>query len=362
MASDEDYMRQALELARRGLGRTSPNPAVGALLVKDGKIIGRGYHEKAGENHAEINALDDAGEAANGSTMYVTLEPCRHYGKTPPCVDAIKKAGISRVVMAMRDPNPVAEGGLEELQESGIKTEVGIMEDESKRLNEAYLKYVEKKMPFVIIKSAMSADGKIATKAGESKWLTGDDARRYVHEMRGKVDAVMVGVNTVIKDDPLLTCRAPGGRNPIRVVVDSKLRTPSHAQILNKDAKTIILTTKHAPTPSMTRAESPHVKVLVVDGKDEEVDLKKAMRALAGENITSIMIEGGGEINASALRAGIVDKILFFIAPKIIGGKGSVNIVGGGGVDSIREAIQLENMSITKIGADYLLEAYVKNV
>lgn len=362
MASDEDYMRQALELARRGLGRTSPNPAVGCILVKDGKIIGRGYHEKAGQNHAEVNALDDAGEAAEGSTMYVTLEPCRHYGKTPPCVDAIKKAGIHRVVMAMRDPNPVARGGLEELQGSGIKTEVGIMEKESKRLNEAYLKYAEKKMPFVMIKSAMSADGKIATKAGDYKWVSGKESRNYVHEMRGKVDAVMVGVNTVIKDDPLLTCRTPGGRNPIRLVADSGLRIPITAQVLNKDARTIILTTRNAPAPKVRAVESKGAKVLMVGDKEGHVNLREAMRDLADEGVQSIMIEGGGTLNASALEAGVVDKILFFIAPKIIGGKGAVSIVGGSGVEKLSDSIRLEDMTVTKVGEDFLIEAYVKNV
>ncbi len=359
MTSDEQYMREAIELAKKGLGKTSPNPAVGCLIVKNGEIVGRGFHEKAGEDHAEVNALFEAGEKAIGSDMYVTLEPCCHQGKTPPCTDAIIKSGIARVVVAAEDPNQKVCGkGLAELHRAGIRVQPGVLENESKMMNEMYEKFVTTKQPFVIVKAALSADGKLSANDGTSKWITGEEARMAVHKLRSEVDAVIVGIETVFKDNPHLTCRLPEGKNPQRIIVDSTLKIPYDANVFDKEAETIIATTHNAPINRITALRTRGIRVIVIDGKGAKVDLKMLLKELAADEITSIMIEGGGELIGSAFDAKIVDKVMLFIAPKIIGGSGTT--IGGQGVGSINESIQLEKVEMKQIGEDFLLVGYPK--
>ena len=329
----------ALHLARKGAGKVNPNPLVGAVIVNDGKIIGKGYHESYGKAHAEINAFKDAEtELIEGSTMYVTLEPCSHYGKTPPCVDQIIENRIKRVVIGMVDPNPLVSGkGVKKLQEAGIDVTVGILEDKCKKLNEVFIKYITKKKPFVVLKTAMSLDGKISTTSGESKWITDKEARENVHILRNELTAIMIGIDTVIIDNPELTCRIPNGRNPIRIVVDSNLRIPYDSKILQtaKKFKTIIATTEKA------RKEKIH--------KLKDLGI-----------IDSILLEGGSTLNYSALESGIVDKILVYIAPKIIGGMKSKTPVGGSGISHLKDAFKVRELSTSIIGKDILLQGYIE--
>ncbi len=350
-------MREALNLARKGLGRTSPNPAVGCLIVKSGKIVGSGFHEKAGEAHAEVKALEGAREQARSATMYVTLEPCCCEGRTPPCTDAIIEAGVNRVVIASEDPNPKVSGrGIAQLSRAGIEVEKGILEMEAREMNEAYEKFITTKQPFVIAKAALSADGKMSAADGSSRWITGEEARSAVHDLRAQVDAVMVGIETVLKDDPELTCRTCEGKNPIRIVADSRLRIPADAKILNNDAKTVIATTNQAPMDRIEALRKRGKRVVVVDDVDGEVDLKKLLGELVSEEITSIMVEGGGELIGSALDAGIVDKVMFFISPKIISGSGAV--ITGRGAKNIKDATRLERVEMKRVGEDFLLLGY----
>ena len=343
-SEDEKYVKIALELAKRSKGMTSPNPCVGAVIVKDGKVAGKGFHRFAGGPHAEIYALRQAGKKAEGATMYVSLEPCSHHGRTPPCTDAIIRSGIKRVVAAIKDPNPVNNGrGLRILGRRGIKTRVGFLETEARELNEDFIKYITKKMPFVTVKVAQSLDGKIATRTGDSKWITGDKAREFVHKLRSEHDAVMVGAGTVLKDDPLLTARVRGKRvkQPLRIILAGRTRIPYKARILNSiGGNVVIAATKE---------------------KNGRVDIKSLLRELAKRQITSVLIEGGGETVASALEAGVVDKIYFFMAPKIIGGRKATTSVEGEGAEKAGKAIRLKNMSFRKIGDDIMIEGYVIN-
>ncbi|KUK64729.1 MAG: Riboflavin biosynthesis protein RibD [Desulfotomaculum sp. 46_80] len=367
--SDQDmlYMGRALELARLGRGKTSPNPMVGAVVVKDGQVAGEGYHHKAGSPHAEIIALDNAGEKAKGATLYVNLEPCSHYGRTGPCANAVVEAGISRVVIAMSDPNPLVCGkGISYLEQRNVEVATGVLEDEALLLNEVFIKYITTGRPFVILKAAMSLDGKIAAHTGDSRWVTGPEARSRVHVLRSLYDAVLVGINTVLADDPLLTVRLPDekGRNPIRIVVDSVARIPVNSLVLSQlaEAPTIIVTTGSAGAQKIARLKKTGAEVLVVPGDGPRVDLKWLMAELARQEITSVMIEGGGEINASALESGLVDKIIWFIAPKIVGGRLSPSPVGGSGVSLMAETRQIENLTVTRFGEDICLEGYLKKL
>ncbi len=296
----------ALHLARKGAGKVNPNPLVGAVIVNDGKIIGKGYHESYGKAHAEINAFKDAEtELIEGSTMYVTLEPCSHYGKTPPCVDQIIENRIKRVVIGMVDPNPLVSGkGVKKLQEAGIDVTVGILEDKCKKLNEVFIKYITKKKPFVVLKTAMSLDGKISTTSGESKWITDKEARENVHILRNELTAIMIGIDTVIIDNPELTCRIPNGRNPIRIVVDSNLRIPYDSKILQtaKKFKTIIATTEKARKEKIHKLKDLGIIVIETKSKNEKVDLKDLMHKLGNQNIDSILLEGGFNIKLLSLR------------------------------------------------------------
>ncbi|MBP2644812.1 MAG: ribD [Firmicutes bacterium] len=363
MDQDYEYMQVALTLARRATGRTSPNPMVGAVLVKDGQIVGQGYHRKAGTPHAEVHALAEAGQNAAGATLYVTLEPCSHYGRTGPCAKAVIEAGIKRVVVAMTDPNPLVAGrGLVLLREAGLEVVEGIMAEEAARLNEVFIKWVSTGLPFGVLKTATTLDGKIATQSGHSKWITGENARQGVHELRDTYDAILVGIGTVLADNPALTTRLPqGGKNPTRVIVDSFARTPLNAQVMCDGlAPTLIAVTEQAPRDNIAALQAKGAEVLVVPQKENRVDARALFRILGERAITSVMIEGGAEINASVLNANLVDKVYTYIAPKIIGGKGAPGSVGGMGPERIEEAVLLEDMSVTACGEDILVTAYVK--
>ena len=362
---DKKYMRLALDLAAKARGRTSPNPMVGAVVEQKGEIVGRGCHLKAGTPHAEIHALNEAGEAASGATMYVTLEPCCHYGRTGPCTSAIINAGISRVVIAARDPNPlVAGGGVRLLRSAGIEVTTGVLEEEALALNEVFIKYITTSRPFVVAKAAVSLDGKIATRTGKSKWITGEEARAYGRQLRDWYDAIMVGIGTVLADDPALTTRLPdgGGRDPVRIILDSKARIPLNARVLTQEsaAPTIIAVTTRAPREKLAALGSKNnVKVLVVN-EGPQVDLVGLMGILGAESITSVLVEGGALIHGSAFSARIVDKVAWFIAPKIIGGQDAPSPVGGLGVDTPAEATALERVKVSRLGVDLLIEGYLK--
>jgi diaminohydroxyphosphoribosylaminopyrimidine deaminase/5-amino-6-(5-phosphoribosylamino)uracil reductase len=379
---DLEYMKRALSLAKKAEGMTSPNPLVGAVLVKSGTILAEGYHLRPGLPHAEAIALERAGSKARGSTLYVNLEPCCHLDKrTPPCAQAIIKAGVKRVVIGMIDPNPKVSGrGIELLKKAGIKVQAGLLEEEAKRLNEIYIKHITTGLPFVILKIAMTLDGKIATETGESKWITSLESRRYVHKLRSKVDAVLTAIGTVKADDPELTVRLVKGRSPVRVVIDPELEIPPQAKVLRTPPTTIIFTkTEVRNQRSEVRSQKSEVKEKVSSESDlrtptsdlsfpegveveyfnsERLDLKEAMKSLYRRGITSVMIEGGASLNYYALKDGIVDKVMIFIAPKIIGGRNSVPAVGGVST-SLQTPWRLRNLKIKHIGEDILIEGYI---
>ncbi|OCL27926.1 bifunctional diaminohydroxyphosphoribosylaminopyrimidine deaminase/5-amino-6-(5-phosphoribosylamino)uracil reductase [Orenia metallireducens] len=359
--TDKDYMQLALNLARQAEGRTSPNPIVGAVIVKDGKIIGEGYHHYAGGAHAEVHALKEAGEDAKGATVYVTLEPCSHYGKTPPCANTLIKAGVKRVVIAMEDPNPkVAGSGIELLNQAGIETELGVLEDEAKKVNEVFLKYINTKKPFVILKNAMTLDGKVATKTGDSKWISGEESRHLVHQLRDKVDGILVGIGTVLADNPRLTTRLPeGGQDPTRIVLDSRLRIPLNADIINQesDAKTIIATLKISDEDKKRKLIAKGIEIIEA-GEGNNIDLKLLLDLLAEREITSLLVEGGSQVSSSFLEEGLVDKLYYFIAPKIIGGKEAFSVVGGEGVKKVSDGIKIVDKEVKLVGEDILVVGY----
>ena len=359
--TDQQYMRLAIQLAEKGCGKVSPNPMVGAVIVKDGKIIGQGYHEKYGEYHAERNALMNCTESPEGATVYVTLEPCCHHGKTPPCTDALIEAKVSKVVVGSFDPNPVVSGrGIEILRRNGIEVITDCLKKECDSLNEIFMHYITTNMPFVALKYAMSADGKIACHTGESRWITGVSARKHAHSLRNRYSAIMVGVGTVLEDDPLLTCRMVEGRNPLRVICDTNLRTPLTSQIVQTAAEvpTIIATccidgAKYRPYEEM----GCQVWQLPLD--DGHVDLTALMLRLGENKIDSVLIEGGGELNWSAIKNRLVQKTYVYMAPKLIGGTNAKAPVGGEGFAYPHQALNLVNGKITRLGPDFLIESEV---
>ncbi len=361
-----DYMAQALSLAKLALGSVSPNPAVGAVIVKDDVVVGQGYTQPVGSEHAEIVALQQAGEQARGGVMYVTLEPCCHYGRTPPCSQSIIAAGIAEVRLAMLDPNPLVSGrGKKELDREGIKAYVGEHEDEAREINEAYIKFITTGMPFITAKFAMSLDGKIATKSGDSKWISGEESREKVHNLRYTTDAVAVGVNTVLADDPLLTCRCCGGRGgtakkqPLRVVVDDIGQTPLTARLFGEPGKTLLAVGKSITpeeTSAFTRAGAELLELPSTGGL---VDLEKLFEILGERGITSILVEGGGILLGSLFDCGLVDKVIVFIAPIIIGGSEAKTAVGGKGVDKVANSLRLERVSVERFGEDLMVSGYV---
>ena len=352
MRPHRKYMQLALKLAAKGKGFTGPNPVVGAIIVKRGQIIGRGYHKKYGSEHAEVVALKQAGEKARNAIMYVTLEPCSHWGKTPPCTERIIEAGIREVIIAMKDPNPKVNG-ISVLKSHGIKTKVGILESQAKKLNEAYIKYMTTGRPFIIIKAAISLDGKIATLTGDSKYITCNESRRYVHKLRSESDAVLVGINTVLKDNPKLDVRLVKGKNPLKIVLDDKLRIPLNAHLLKEPEKLIIVTTNPLKR-KLKQLQKRGIKIIEFEDK---IELKKLIKKLANMGITSILIEGGSQVITSAIKSKIVDKVILFIAPIFIG-KG-IELLGDVGVKSIKKVIKLKNVKIERIGEDIQVEGYL---
>ena len=362
--ADLSWMRRALDLAARAKGRTSPNPMVGALVVKGGDLLGEGLHAYAGSDHAEVVALDEAGPAAQGATLYVSLEPCCHHGRTPPCVERIVQAGIRRVVAACEDPNPAVCGkGLAALRAAGIPVEVGCLAEEAARLNEAFFKHVRTGRPLITLKVAASLDGKIATRTGDSRWITGESARRHVHQLRNEVDAVLVGIGTILRDDPLLTTRLgiADQRDPIRVIVDNLARLPLRAKVVNRasTAPTILAVSQTAPRGKIEALEREGIQVLVVENSPRRVSLERLVEVLGKRGILSVMIEGGAEINASALREGIVDKVCIFLAPMLIGGKTAPTAVGGEGIEEIGQALRLRESRVERYDDDILVEGYI---
>lgn len=358
LSYDEKYMRLAMQLAGNAIGRTSPNPLVGAVIVKDNRVVGCGWHRKAGTPHAEVHALNQAGELAQGADVYVTLEPCAHYGKTPPCAKALVEAKVKNVYGGLLDVNPkVAGKGFKILEDAGIHVEYGFLQDELRKQNEVFFKWIEHKKPFVVLKAAMTLDGKIATATGQSKWITNETSRAYGYKLRDIYDGIMVGINTVIEDNPMLTSRVDGGKNPIRIVVDSSLKIDINANVVqDKSAKTIIATTDKANKDKILKLQAQDVDVIVVD-KDEndKVDIEKLLDILGQQNICSILVEGGATLSGSFVAKKLVDKVYFFIAPKIIGGKEAKTPVAGTGILNLQEALALKDIQIEKLEEDVLI-------
>ncbi len=357
MSDAARWMKRALRLAARGQGRTSPNPIVGAVIVAGDRVVGEGYHKEAGGPHAEVWALREAGNKARGATMYVTLEPCAHEGRTPPCVNALIAAGIAGVVAAVLDPNPLVKGkGLAALREAGVQTEVGLLEEEARHLNAAYFKHTMTGLPLVSLKAAMSLDGKIATTSGESRWITGERARRVAHQLRAAHDAVLVGVGTVIADKPRLTVRNARGRTPLRVVVDSEARTPTDSPLLTADEiPPIIAVTEAAPKARVNHLSRAGADTWVLPCGSGGVDLMELMGRLGKRQVQSVLAEGGGTVAAALLEAGLVDRVYFFVAPKLIGGKAAPSPVDGAGVDKLADAWRLGRIRARRIGEDLLI-------
>jgi len=357
-------MRRALALAAQGRGRTSPNPMVGAVIVRDGQVVGEGYHQRAGTPHAEIHALRQAGERARGGTLYVNLEPCNHYGRTPPCTEAILAAGLAEVHMAMLDPNPLVNGrGRARLEEAGVRTVVGELEEEARELNEAFITYITTGRPLVIAKFASSLDGKIATRTGQSRWISGEAARRRVHELRDAVDAILVGADTVIADDPLLTTRLPDRevRHPLRIVADSRGRVPLEARLFDPalPGRTLVAATPAFPPERRAALEDRGVEVLLLPADPQgRVDPRALLEALGRREVTSLLLEGGGTLLEAFFRAGLVDKVLAFIAPLIVGGREAPTAVAGEGFARLEEAVRLERVRVEWVGEDLLVSGY----
>ena len=360
--NDEDYMRRALELAEKGRGHVSPNPMVGAVIVRDGRIISSGYHHKIGDLHAERDALSRCTEPTQGATIYVTLEPCCHYGKQPPCTDALIAAGFSRVVVGSGDPNPLVAGkGLKILRDAGIEVTEHVLEDECRALNEVFFHYIQTRRPLVIMKYAMTLDGKIACYTGESRWVTGEQARRHVHELRHACSAIMVGIGTVLADDPLLTCRLEDGVDPIRVVCDTALKIPIGSQIVQTahEVPTLIATCS-ADAEKRSALEARGCELVdVARASDEHLDLDALVNLLGAREIDSVILEGGATLNWAAVKAGIVDKVLAYLAPKFFGGAQAKTPVGGQGFASPADALELRIKSVGRLGDDLLVESEV---
>ena len=362
MEQDRQYMKMALELAQKGMGFTAPNPMVGAVIVKNGRIIGQGYHRKYGGLHAEREALAACTEEPEGASIYVTLEPCCHYGKQPPCVNAILEAGIRRVIIGSSDPNPLVAGkGIRILKDHGIEVTENILKEECDKLNEAFFYYIQNKKPYVVMKYAMTMDGKIAAYTGESKWVTGEAARIHVQEQRLKYTGIMVGVGTVLADDPMLTCRLENSRNPVRIICDSHLRTPLTSKIV-RTAETIptILASSSKDQQKIKNYEELGCQVLYVPEKNGHIDLNRLMELLGAAKIDSILLEGGGSLNWSALESGIVQKVQTYIAPKLFGGEEAKTPVEGKGFPDPASAVLLKNSEIIRLGDDFLIESEVK--
>jgi diaminohydroxyphosphoribosylaminopyrimidine deaminase / 5-amino-6-(5-phosphoribosylamino)uracil reductase len=352
MTKQENYMNLALKLAEKGRGKVFPNPLVGAVLVKNGRIIGQGYHRYFGGPHAEIEAIINAEQPVSGSDLYVTLEPCDHCGKTPPCTNAIIKAGVKKVYIAMRDPHPLVAGqGIEKLRQHNIPVFAGISADKAALMNQDYIHYVNTKRPYVILKWAMSLDGKIATKTGDAKWISNDQARHFTHTLRANAGAIIIGINTVLKDDPNLTVRGiPGAKNPVRIILDHRVRIPLKARILDRKARTIVVCGKRGSLERAKQLMRKGIEVIQVE------DLRELLRTLANRGITRILVEGGGKVHASFIEQGLADKAVVVIAPIIIGGQKAVTPVAGCGVANIKKALCLKDIKIRQLGNNIIVE------
>ena len=360
--TDEFFMYRALRLAKRGKGRVSPNPMVGAVIVKTGEIIGEGYHQQYGGPHAEINAISNSPESLKGSSFYITLEPCTHYGKTPPCIESILKIKPAEVIIGTPDPNPLVSGrGIQILKENGIHTKVGILENECRILNEKFFKFIQHAIPFVTLKFAQSLDGRIAAVSGDSKWISSEPSRKLAHRERSLHDAVLVGAGTVIADDPDLTVRLVRGKNPIRIILDSKLKIPLSARILKNQntAKTIIISTAASRNQSkLSDLQKMGIEILEIDStQGGQIDLAKLLPELAKKGLSSILVEGGSEIITSFLKTKIADRLLVFTAPKLIG-KG-IEAIGDLGINRIEEAIRLEFRKVFQKEGDLVIDARI---
>ena len=361
---EEHFMRMARVLAKKGQGYTSPNPMVGAVIVKDSKVMGSGYHHSFGEAHAEVNAIEDAGSQAKGATLYVNLEPCHHTGKTPPCSLKILEAGIKRVVMAMKDPNTLAGGGAVFLQAHGVEVLTGVCEAAAKKLNEAFIKYVSKKKPFVLLKCAATLDGRIATRTGDSKWVTGDKARKFVHRLRHAVDAILGGIGTIHSDDPSLTTRleSDSGLDPVRIVLDTHLSISPDARILQLDSNsdTILVTGDTVSAAKKKRVLKTGVRLIEQPVRDDQIDLKSLMVELGSMGMTSLLIEGGSRVISSAIRSGVIDKVFFFYAPKILGGDDGIPICQGPGPEQMKDSIRVRDIRVQRFDDDVMIEGYIE--
>ncbi|GGD69608.1 bifunctional diaminohydroxyphosphoribosylaminopyrimidine deaminase/5-amino-6-(5-phosphoribosylamino)uracil reductase RibD [Paenibacillus nasutitermitis] len=362
--NDETYMKLALDMAESAKGQTGINPVVGCVVVSGGRVVGLGAHLKRGEGHAEVHALAMAGEQAKGATVYVTLEPCSHYGRTPPCCERIIEAKASRVVVASLDPNPLVAGrGVARLREEGIEVEVGLLGEASQRMNEAFNKFITTGMPFVTMKTAMTLDGKIAAKTGDSRYVSGPQSRAFVHTLRHQNMAIMIGVQTALTDDPELTTRlSVPALHPVRIVVDSKLRLSAQARMVQDGLSPVIVLTVEGSDP-VRKAELAAHGVEVIDcGAGEKVDLRAALKILGEREIASILLEGGGLLNGAMLESGLLDKVILFVAPKLIGGASSPEAFAFGGFDKMSEAIEMTDMTTERIGSDICISGYPKYV
>lgn len=363
--SDRHYMKLALNLALKGEGRTNPNPVVGAVVVKSGEVVAKGYHQKAGLPHAEIIALRKAGDMARGADLYVNLEPCCHHGRTPPCTEAIIASGIKKVILGIRDPNKLVSGrGIRFLRKKGVEVVVGVLRRDCEKINEPFIKYITTGRPWVILKSAFSLDGKIATRTGDSRWITGPQARAYAHRLRSRVDAVLVGAETVRLDDPQLTVRPKkkGVQNPTRIVVAGKTNISASAKIFNNAHKERVI---YAATASLSLSEKKKiqgigVEVLIIKRKKDQVDLSLLMGKLGDMGVSSVMIEGGSEISGTAFKEKLVDKVIYFLAPKIIGGKNAPGPIGGQGIAKLKEFVKVKEMSVARLGNDLVIEGNIQ--
>jgi diaminohydroxyphosphoribosylaminopyrimidine deaminase/5-amino-6-(5-phosphoribosylamino)uracil reductase len=364
--ADKEFMRMALELAARGRGLVSPNPMVGAVVVKDGRVLGQGYHKEAGGRHAEVYALAEAKGETEGATVYVNLEPCCHFGRNPPCTNQLIAAGITRVVVAVTDPNPRVSGaGLRELEENGIEVTTGVLAEEARRLNEVFFKYITTGLPFVSIKAAVSLDGKIATRTGNSRWISGEESRRRGHELRRAADAIVVGVETVIKDDPLLNVRLPvlqdkaKTKHPLRLILDTRARIPLTAKVIKENPEqTVIVTGSDPPAYKVEKLRAAGVRIWTLPLRRGRVSLPALLAKAGEERLSSLLVEGGGEVNAAFLGENLVDKVYLFLAPRIIGGASAPTWVEGEGVDQVVKGSHWRNAGLTELGNDLLLEYY----
>ncbi len=359
--TDHNWMQRALGLAQKARGKTSPNPMVGAVAVQKGNVVGEGYHRRAGGAHAEVLALKKAGKLAKNCDLYVTLEPCSHHGRTPPCVDLIISSGVRRVIVGMKDPNPLVSGkGIRKLRSAGIEVVNGVMKKQCCELNEVFIKYIQTRMPFVIVKAAMSLDGKIATAKGESQWITGTHAREVVHEMRDEVDAILIGAGSVVKDNPRLTARLKKGKvsYPVRVILDNEELVSLSSKVFQNalEEKVIYVAGLNISPTRERKLIAKGVEVLKLKERRGKLPIKNVMVELGRREISSVLIEGGGEIHASAFKEGVVDRVVFFYAPKIIGGRKAPGSVGGDGVARLQDALELKDVSIRQVGVDWLVD------